>query len=164
VPKPGPSRNHADMQPIEPPANHTGKPHNRIGRIIALLFAILIGSTALVSAGDDVAAGRAVIRSQEAALGRDDAAAAYAFASPSIKSWYRTPATFMFMVRNSYAPVYRHRSFEFGEGRIFDGKIYQEVHIIDADGEAWEALYTLEPQSDGSVKISGCVLKKAVTS
>ena len=48
--------------------------------------------------------------------------------------------------------------------KTYDGKIYQEVHIIDADGEAWEALYTLESQGDGSVKIGGCVLKKAVTS
>ena len=152
------------MQPIELPANEASKTRSGIGRIIALLLAILIGSTALVRAGDDVAAGQAVIRSQEAAIGRDDAAAAYAFASPSIKSWYRTPDTFMFMVRNSYAPVYRHRSFEFGAGRMFEGKIYQEVHIVDADGEAWEALYTLESQSDGSVKIGGCVLKKAVIS
>jgi len=29
-----------------------------------------------------------------------------------------------------------------------------------ADGQAWEALYTLEHESDGSVKISGCILLK----
>jgi hypothetical protein len=69
--------------------------------------------------------------------------------------------TFMSMARKSYAPVYRHKSFEFGEARISDGKIAQEVHIIDADGAAWEALYTLEQQPDGSVKITGCVLVKA---
>lgn len=133
-------------------------------RVAALIAAILIGSTALARAGDDVASGRAAIRSQEEAFSRDDAAAAYDFAAPSIKSWYRTPDIFMAMVRNGYAPVYRHRSFEFGDARTFDGKIYQEVHIIDADGEAWEALYTLEWQGDGSIKISGCILKKAVTS
>jgi Domain of unknown function (DUF4864) len=44
---------------------------------------------------------------------------------------------------------------------VSDGKIAQRVHIIDADGEAWEALYTLEQQPDGSVKITGCVLLKA---
>jgi hypothetical protein len=47
---------------------------------------------------------------------------------------------------------------------ISEGKIVQEVHIIDADGVAWEALYTLEPQSDGSFKISACVLSKLITS
>jgi Domain of unknown function (DUF4864) len=133
-------------------------------RILVLLVAFLLGSSALVGAADDVVAGQAVIRSQEDAFSRDDAATAYTFASPGIQNWYRTPETFMFMVRNGYAPVYRHRSFEFGPAKFADGRIVQEVHIIDANGEAWEALYTLEPQSDGSLKISACVLKKAVTS
>jgi Domain of unknown function (DUF4864) len=133
-------------------------------RFIALLITALIGATALARAGDDVAAGRAVIQSQEEALSRDDGAAAYTFASPSIQSWYRTPETFMFMVRNGYAPVYRHRSFEFGDAQTLDGKIVQDVHIIDADGVPWEARYTLEPQPDGSLKISSCILVKAVTS
>ena len=133
-------------------------------RIITLLIMALIGATTLARAGDDVAAGQAVIKSQEEALSRDDGAAAYTFASPSIQSWYRTPETFMFMVRNGYAPVYRHRSFEFGDARTLDGKIVQDVHIIDADGVPWEARYTLEPQPDGSLKISSCILVKAVTS
>jgi Domain of unknown function (DUF4864) len=67
----------------------------------------------------------------------------------------------MDMVRNGYAPVYRHKSFEFGEARASDGVIAQRVHIIDADGVAWEALYTLEQQPDGSLKITGCSLLKA---
>ena len=133
-------------------------------RTLVLLFAFLFGSAALACAAEDVAAGQTVIRSQEEALSRDDAATAYTFASPSIKSLYRSPETFMYMVRNGYAPVYRHRSFEFGAARISEGKIVQEVHIIDADGVAWEALYTLEPQSDGSLKISACVLAKLITS
>ena len=127
-------------------------------------LAVLATSTTIARAADDIAAGQAVISAQEQAFGRDDDAAAYDFASPSIKSQFRTPDTFMYMVRNGYAPVYRHRSFEFGEARAFEGKIYQDVHIVDANGEAWEALYTLEPQGDGSLRISACVLKKAVTS
>jgi hypothetical protein len=133
-------------------------------RIVALLVAFLIGSTALGCAAEDVAAGQAVIRSQEEAFSRDDAATAYTFAAPAIQSWYRNPDAFMFMVRNGYAPVYRHRSFEFGMARIVEGKIMQDVQIIDADGVAWDARYTLEPQPDGSLKISACVLLKAVTS
>jgi hypothetical protein len=133
-------------------------------RTLALLVAFFISSAALASAAEDVAAGQSVIRSQEQALGRDDAATAYTFAAPSIKNLYRNPETFMYMVRNGYAPVYRHRSFEFGEAKTLEGKIVQEVHIIDADGVAWEALYTLEPQRDGSLKISGCVLVKSIIS
>ncbi len=133
-------------------------------RVFVFLIACLVGAATLARAADDVAAAQSVIRLQEEAFGRDDAAAAYDFAAPSIKSWYRTPDTFMYMVRNGYAPVYRNRSFEFGEAKIADGKIVQEVHIIDTDGAAWEAIYTLEPQDDGSLKISACVLKKAVIS
>jgi Domain of unknown function (DUF4864) len=135
-----------------------------IVRTFLLLVAFLIGSAALAGAAEDVDAGQSVIRSQEEAFGRDDAAAAYSFAAPSIKSWYRSPETFMQMVRNGYAPVYRHKSFEFGEAKVVDGKIVQEVHIVDADGVAWDARYTLEPQSDGSLKISSCILTKAVIS
>jgi Domain of unknown function (DUF4864) len=67
----------------------------------------------------------------------------------------------MTMVQSAYAPVYRHRIFEFGEARTEAGWIAQRVHIIDANGEAWEALYTLEQQADGSFKITGCTLLKA---
>jgi hypothetical protein len=124
----------------------------------------LIGSARIATAAEDVAAGQSIIRAQEEALGRDDAAAAYAFASPGIRQRFHDPETFMSMVRNGYTPVYRHRSFEFGEAKITNGTILQEVHIIDANGAAWEALYTLEPQPDGSLRISGCVLTKAVIS
>jgi hypothetical protein len=133
-------------------------------RVLLLASLLILSSAIFATAGDDVAAGQSVIRSQEGAFSRDDAAAAYDFASSGIKNLYPTPDAFMFMVRNGYAPVYRHRSFEFGATKIFDGKIYQEVHIVDAEGEVWEALYTLESQADGSLKISSCVLKKAVTS
>ena len=133
-------------------------------RILVVLALLLIGSAGPTAAAEDVAAGQSIIRSQEEALGRDDAAAAYAFASPGIQQRFHDPETFMLMVRNGYTPVYRHRSFEFGEAKITNGTILQEVHIIDANGAAWEALYTLEPQPDGSLRISGCVLTKAVIS
>jgi hypothetical protein len=148
----------------EVPTPNTMKTWSVLVRAAALLVAILIGSAVLAHAGDDVAAGQSVIQSQEEAFGRDDAAAAYTFAAPGIHKLFPTPEIFMSMVRNGYAPVYRHRSFEFGEAKVLDGKIVQEVHIVDADGAAWDALYTLEPQPDGSLKISACVLKKAVIS
>jgi len=130
-------------------------------RMLMLLTAILIGLAAPASAADDVATAQGVIRAQEQALGRDDAAAAYSFAAPAIRQLFPQADIFMSMVERSYAPVYRHKSFEFGEARAADGRIAQRVHIIDADGEAWEALYTLEMQPDGSLKITGCSLLKA---
>ncbi|WP_027571551.1 DUF4864 domain-containing protein [Bradyrhizobium sp. WSM1743] len=130
-------------------------------RIAALLVAlIVVGSHASAFAGD-VAAAQTVIRAQEQAFVRDDATAAYSYAAPAIKEIFPAPDIFMSMVQNGYAPVYRHKSFEFGESKTDGGWIAQRVHIIDANGEAWEALYTLEQQGDGSYKITGCSLLKA---
>jgi hypothetical protein len=130
-------------------------------RAFILLAALLIGLASPARTADDIAAAQSVIRSQAEAFSRDDAAAAYSYAAPAIKGIFPQADIFMSMVQQGYAPVYRHKSFEFGEARVADGKIAQRVHIIDADGVPWEALYTLEQQPDGSVKISGCVLLKA---
>jgi hypothetical protein len=129
-------------------------------RITALLTMLLLSLTPALAA-DDVAAAKDVIRAQEQAFGRGDASAAYSYAAPAIKELFPAPDIFMAMVENSYAPVYRHKSFEFGETKVEGDWIAQHVHIIDANGEAWEALYTLELQGDGSYKITGCSLLKA---
>jgi hypothetical protein len=129
-------------------------------RAFALLATLLFGLASPVSAADDVAAAQGIIRSQVEAFARDDAAAAYSFAAPGIKEMFPQADQFLGMVQRSYAPVYRHKSFEFGEARAADGKVAQQVRIVDADGVPWEALYTLEVEPDGSLKISGCVLIK----
>ena len=129
-------------------------------RTVFLFLTLLFALAAPARAADDVAAAQNVIRSQEQAFSRDDAAAAYSYAAPAIHDLFPQADIFLGMVQRSYAPVYRHKSFEFGQAQVADGKIAQQVHIVDADGVPWEALYTLEQQPDGSVKISGCVLVK----
>jgi len=130
-------------------------------RTAILLLTALLSFTAPARAADDTIDAQGVIRAQEQAFGHDDAAAAYSYAAPEIKQLFPEAGIFMSMVQNGYAPVYRHRSFEFGESQAAGGRIAQRVHIIDANGEAWEALYTLERQPDGSLKITGCSLLKA---
>jgi len=130
-------------------------------RIAALVVALAIAFSPLVARADDVTAAQGVIRAQEQALVHDDATAAYSYAAPAIKQIFPAPDIFMSMVQHGYAPVYRHKSFEFGESKTEGSSVAQRVHIIDADGEAWEALYTLEQQADGSYKITGCSLLKA---
>ena len=130
-------------------------------RALVLLAALVLGLAAPARAADDVATAQGIIRSQVEAFSRDDAATAYSYAAPAIQNMFPQADIFLGMVQRNYAPVYRHKSFEFGEARAVDGKIAQAVHIVDADGVPWEALYTLEQQPDGSVKISGCVLLKA---
>lgn len=129
-------------------------------RAFILLVALLLGLGAPARAADDVAAAQSVIRSQVEAFGRDDAAAAYSYAAPAIHEMFPQADIFMTMVQHSYPPVYRHRSFEFGEARVADGRVAQRARIVDQQGEAWEALYTLEQQPDGSLKIIGCMLSK----
>lgn len=125
-----------------------------------LLIVILIGLASPTSAADDVAAARSVITAQADAFGRDDSARAYSFAAPGIQGMFTDPDSFMTMVRQAYAPIYRHRSFEFSESNTSDGRIEQKVRIIDSAGVPWDALYTLEVQPDGTLKISGCMLLK----
>jgi len=131
-------------------------------RAAALLVALVL-SLASPARAADVAAAQNVIRAQEQAFARNDAAAAYSHAAPAIREIFSHPEIFMQMVQQGYAPVYRHQSFEFGEAKISDGQVAQRVHIVDEKGEAWEALYTLEQQPDGSLKITGCSLLKAGT-
>ena len=129
-------------------------------RAFVLLLALLLGLASPARA-DDVTAAQGVIRAQEQAFSRNDAAAAYSHAAPEIKQLFPQPDIFMQMVQQGYAPVYRHKSFEFGEARAAQRRIAQRVHIVDDNGEAWEAMYTLEQQPDGSFKITGCSLLKA---
>jgi hypothetical protein len=128
-------------------------------RLALLLTLLLIFATP--ARADDIASAQGVISAQEQAFGRDDAAAAYSYAAPAIKERFPDPDIFMSMVQNAYTPVYRHKSFEFGETSIEGDWIAQRVHITDANGEMWEALYTLEREPDGSLKITGCTLLKA---
>jgi hypothetical protein len=129
-------------------------------RAIVLLLVFLFGFGTPAFA-DDVAAAQGVIRAQEQAFSRNDAAAAYSHAAPEIRQLFPQADMFMQMVQQAYPPVYRHKSFEFGEARTANGRIAQRVQIVDDNGEAWEAMYTLEQQPDGSLKITGCSLLKA---
>jgi len=129
-------------------------------RSIVLLFVFVLG-LAVPAFADDVAAAQGVIRAQEQAFVRGDAAAAYSHAAPEIKQLFPQADIFLQMVQQAYPPIHRHKSFEFGEARAAGGRIAQRVHIVDDNGEAWEALYTLEQQGDGSLKITGCSLLKA---
>ncbi len=130
-------------------------------RFVAVFFLALLAFAAPASGADHVASAQGVIRAQEQAFSRNDASAAYSYASPAIKKLFPQANIFMSMVQNAYAPVWRHKSFEFGEARVEGNWVAQRVHIVDADGEAWDAMYTLEQDADGSFKITGCSLLKA---
>jgi len=109
----------------------------------------------------DAASVRAVIDRQIAAFRSDDGAAAWSLASPRLREIFPSAEVFMGMVRSGYAPVYRPRSVTFGRLKAVDGGFAQEVFVTGPDGEGYTALYLLETQGDGSLRISGCKLVKA---
>jgi hypothetical protein len=136
---------------------------NALGRSLFLFGVMLFLSTPPASA-DDGANGpqaRALIERQLDAFAHDDAAAAYALAAPGLKTIFTDPDTFLTMVRSSYAPVYRHRSIDFGQIDVDGDNISQVLTIVDDDNVVWKALYKLARQPDGQWLINGCLLIKS---
>ncbi|MGU3657934.1 MULTISPECIES: DUF4864 domain-containing protein [unclassified Methylobacterium] len=126
-----------------------------------LLLVLGLGGPAVADEAARAAA-RAVIAKQEQALGRDDAQTAYEQAAPGIRDLFPNADLFIGMVRNQYRPVYRHRSFVFGEARDTDeAGVVQSVAIQDEYGIDWTAEYSLARDADGQWRITGCRLVKA---
>jgi hypothetical protein len=71
-------------------------------RALVLLVALVAGLAAPARAGDDVAAAQTVIRAQVDAFGRDDAATAYSYAAPAIRSMFPQADIFIGMVKRKY--------------------------------------------------------------
>jgi Domain of unknown function (DUF4864) len=104
---------------------------------------------------------RAIIERQFNAFALDDAEAAYALADPTIKDMFGDAGHFMTMVREHYAPVYRHRSVEFGAFAESGDEASLQATLVDGDNVVWTAFYSLRQEANGEWLISGCVLVKA---
>jgi Domain of unknown function (DUF4864) len=122
-------------------------------------------STGAASAEDLTAASlRAIVERQFDAFQRDDGQAAYALAAPTIKDMFSDADHFMAMVRDHYAPVYRHRSADFGAFKEAGDEASLEATLVDNDNVVWTALYSFRRAPNGDWLISGCVLAKAEAS
>lgn len=132
--------------------------------LAAPLLAALLSFTSLFAAAqqavppEDARAVRAVIEAQIEAFRRDDAARAFSLAAPGIRERFGDSATFLEMVKVSYAVVYRPQSVNFEAPVAVDGEIVQPVHLTDAQGRAWIAIYPMQRQPDGSWRTNGCQL------
>ncbi|MCF3638704.1 DUF4864 domain-containing protein [Rhizobium sp. TRM95111] len=104
---------------------------------------------------------QSVIQQQIAAFLNDDAAAAYSFASPTIRGKFPSESQFFDMVKRGYAPVYRPGNFAFGRAKVSGDTVVQEVLISGSDGKDWTAFYQVVKQPDGSYKINGVHMVKA---
>ena len=125
----------------------------------AVAIALLIGTAFAQEL--TAASSRAMVERQFDAFERDDAEAAYALAAPTIKQMFGDAGRFMAMVRDHYAPVYRHRSVEFGAFAESGDEASLEATLVDNDNVVWTALYSFRRVSNGDWLISGCVLAKA---
>lgn len=137
-------------------------PLRLILRLLAMIVLLNLPAQAEDLSQQDAAAFQSIISDQIAAFQADDGAKAYGFASPGIQAMFPNPYLFMDMVKRGYQPVYRPKSFTFGEAGIaLSGGPFQKVTIVGPDGLTYEALYSMERQPDGSWKISGCAIVRA---
>lgn len=133
-------------------------------RIAGVLFALALaaGHFATAHAETTSEGDRATIKSlitgQIEAFQRDDGAAAYGLASPTIHNYFPTIDAFMGMVKNGYQPVYRPQSVTFGELVETDMGPMQKVFVTGPDGKNYVAIYSMQRQPDGTWLINGCSL------
>lgn len=129
-------------------------------RLQATAALVLSLFTALPALADDASDIRAVVSGQLDAFKRNDDKAAYSYAAPNIQSMFPSARMFMTMVEGGYAPVFRSSNAVFGELRSEGTGYRQEVFLTDPEGQSHIASYTLERQPDGSLKITGCSIRK----
>ena len=132
-------------------------------RRFALLFYVLALVAMDAGAADrfvasDRQAIETTIRRQLEAFGRDDAKAAFAYATPDIQRLFGSSDNFMSTVRESYEPVYRAVDPQFIRLDVVDGDWVQTVQLVDGEGRVWRALFTMKRQADRTWKVGGCQL------
>jgi hypothetical protein len=107
----------------------------------------------------DVRAIRGVVEAQLKAFAADDAARAYALASPAIQAQFGDAPNFLRMVREAYPVVYRPAATAFFRPEATDdGSVVQVVQMRDQAGRAWLATYQLQRDASQRWRISGCVV------
>jgi hypothetical protein len=124
------------------------------------LAGLLLTAAPLASRADDAGDIQTVISGQLQAFKTGDGAAAYSYAAPNIQRMFPSQAAFMAMVEGGYAPVFRSSNAVFGKMTAEGSGFRQEVYLTDPTGQSYIASYTLERQPDGSLKITGCAIRK----
>lgn len=101
---------------------------------------------------------RLIVEQQLEAFQRDDAAGAFALASPGIQAQFSTPEKFVAMVKSAYSAVYRPRAVIFEQVAIVDGTPSQKLFLLSPNGHLVSAHYPMEKQPSGTWRIQGCFL------
>ena len=111
----------------------------RLLLVLGLLMPNLAARADEISRADQ-SAFQEIINDQIAAFNADDGVRAYSHAAPVIKQLFPSPDIFMSMVKQGYQPVYRQKSFSFGEvlddmGRPSPGSDDRRCERPDLDGD-----------------------------
>lgn len=120
----------------------------------AALLAFAVGAAAQDLERHEVGAMQRVIDAQLEAFARDDEQQAFSLASPGIQERFGTAATFVRMVREQYAVVYRPASRAFLRPVVEEGTVIFPVQMSDRAGRVWVALYTMQRVA-GEWKVAG---------
>lgn len=132
--------------------------------LAAGLFTALLGGPASAQSAPPALEARTLISQQLGAFDRDDAPGAYALVTPGLKMTFTDPDSFMKLVRDHYAPVYRRRAVNFGDAKIDGDTMAITATVTDSDNQVWTALYGLERQADGQWLINSCKLLRPLES
>ncbi len=131
-------------------------------RPAAIFLAPLLFTVPVLAGDDEIKAAQGSVAAQLQAFRAGDDAGAYSYAAPNVKRIFPTLDSFMDMVAGGYSAVRHSQSYSFGKVReMSPSAIIQEVLIVGPDGKDYEAIYTLELQSDGIWRITGVSLRAA---
>ena len=145
---------HPDLRP----------PSRRRALVLLLIAACGLAGT---SFADEVPAAearriQAVITDQLAAFAADDARRAFAHASAALQRQFGDAERFLAMVRTAYPVVYRPATVAFLRPELTDGQWTQGLHLTDARGARWLAVYVMERGATGKPwRIAGCTVVPA---
>lgn len=101
---------------------------------------------------------RTVIAAQLAAFASDDARKAFSFAAPNVREAAGSATGFLAMVRRDYPVVYRPASIAYLKPEGMDDEVLQRVQMLDANGDSWLAVYSLQRQKGNIWRITGCAI------
>jgi len=130
--------------------------------VMGMLLASLPTSISATQMSDaiDTELMQSVISLQLDAFSRDDAATAYAQASPVIQAKFQSKEIFMAMVRQGYAVLIQPQRVEFlGATETPDGAVFG-VQVYARDGGSWIAAYQMVRDDTRNWRINGCQLMR----
>lgn len=122
-----------------------------LGTIAVLLTLLLPFTAAAQQEKGDI---QNVIRNQIQSFEQGDLEGAFGFASPNIRTMFKTPERFGQMVEQGYPMVWRPSSVRFGSISSQAGRNFQIVILRDGNGQ-YHALEYEMIRMDGGWKIDG---------